>query len=351
MIFGATHLIEDRKLLAELRQHYPQAHLLGCSTAGEIEGTHVLDNSLVITAVRFEHTEIRRVSKQISGAQDSYRAGRRLAGELSQNGLVHVFALSDGLGVNGSELVKGITENLPERIRVTGGLAADADRFQRTLVLDGDEPREGTVAAIAFYSDRLQTGCASLGGWDPFGPERLITRSRGNVLYELGGQSALDLYEKYLGEHAHGLPATGLLFPLSLRTGDEEPGVVRTILSVNREERSLTFAGDVPVGSYARLMKANFDRLIDGAADAARATCNSFAGSRSPQLAVLISCVGRKLILKQRIEEEVEGVRDILGDGCALSGFYSYGEISPFTTGAKCELHNQTMTITAFSEN
>ena len=235
----------------------------------------------------------------------------RLAGELSHNRLVHVFALSDGLGVNGSELVKGITENLPEGIRVTGGLAGDADRFQKTLVLDGDEAREGTITAIGFYSDRLKTGCASLGGWDPFGPERLITRSRGNVLYELGGQSALDLYEKYLGEHAHGLPATGLLFPLCLRTSDEAPGVVRTILSVNREERSLTFAGDVPVGSYARLMKANFDRLIDGAADAARATRSSLSGSGAPQLAVLISCVGRKLILKQRIEEEVEGVRDI----------------------------------------
>jgi hypothetical protein len=268
---------------------------------------------------------------------------------LSNDGLAHVFALSDGLRVNGSELVKGLTAFLPEGIQVTGGLAGDADRFQKTLVLDGHEPREGTVTAIGFYGDRLKAGCASLGGWDPFGPERLITRSQGNVLYELGGQSALDLYEKYLGEHAEGLPATGLLFPLSLRTGDSA-GVVRTILSVNRDERSLTFAGDVPEGSYARLMKANFDRLIDGAVGAARATSLGLAGGTA-QLAVLISCVGRKLILKQRVEEEVEGVRDVLGDDCTLAGFYSYGEISPFIPGAKCELHNQTMTITAFAEN
>jgi hypothetical protein len=196
----------------------------------------------------------------------------------------------------------------------------------------------------------LKAGCASLGGWDPFGPERLITRSRGNVLYELDGHSALDLYENYLGEHAEGLPATGLLFPLSLRTGEDSTGVVRTILSVDRQERSLTFAGDVPEGLYGRLMKANFDRLIDGAIGAARATSEGLAGGTA-KLAVLISCVGRKLILKQRIEEEVEGVRDVLGEGCTLAGFYSYGEISPFTPGAKCELHNQTMTITAFSEN
>jgi hypothetical protein len=188
-----------------------------------------------------------------------------------------------------------------------------------------------------------------MGGWDPFGPERLITRSEGNVLYELDGRSALELHKKYLGEHAKGLPATGLLFPLSLRTRSGETGVVRTILSVNEENQSMTFAGDVPEGSYARLMKANFDRLIDGATGAARTSYQAL-GSISPDLAILISCVGRKLVLKQRIEEEVEGVRDVFGNSTTLTGFYSYGEISPFMPGADCELHNQTMTITTFSE-
>ena len=74
------------------------------------------------------------------------------------------------------------------------------------------------------------------------------------------------------------------------------------------------------------------------------------ACSENPDLALLISCVGRKLILKQRIEEEVDGVREALGATTKLTGFYSYGEISPFTPGAKCELHNQTMTITTFLE-
>ena len=111
----------------------------------------------------------------------------------------------------------------------------------------------------------------------------------------------------------------------------------------------MTFAGDVPEGSYARLMKANFDRLIDGAGGAATTSYQAI-GSATPDLAVLISCVGRKLVLNQRIEEEVEAVRDILGERTVLTGFYSYGEISPFTPGAKCELHNQTMTITTFLE-
>jgi hypothetical protein len=213
-----------------------------------------------------------------------------------------------------------------------------------------DGPAEpDTIAVLGLYGDRIKVGYGSLGGWDPFGPERLITRSDGNVLYELDGRSALDLYKQYLGEHAKGLPATGLLFPLSLRRRDAETGVVRTILSVDEQHQSMTFAGDIPTGSYARLMKANFDRLIDGAMTAARTSATPI-GSSGVELALLVSCVGRKMVLGQRIEEEVEGVRDVVGARAMLAGFYSYGEISPFTPSAACELHNQTMTVTTLSE-
>jgi hypothetical protein len=262
---------------------------------------------------------------------------------------VHVFVLSDGLQVNGSELVGGLASALPPHVSITGGLSGDGDRFESTLVvLDGVAMR-GAVGAIGLYGDAIRVGYASLGGWDPFGPERLITRAEGNVLYELDGQSALALYKRYLGDHAAELPSSGLLYPLSLRIRDEDVPVVRTILAVDEEHQSMTFAGDVPVGSYARLMKANFDRLIDGAAGAAKTTREA-VGDANPELAILISCVGRKLVLKQRVEEEVESVRDVLGASATFTGFYSYGEISPFTPNAKCELHNQTMTITTLSE-
>ena len=263
--------------------------------------------------------------------------------------LAHVLVLSDGLKVNGSDFVAGLMKHLPEGITLTGGLAGDGARFGETLVFQGDVPEKDTIAALGLYGSRLKVGFGSLGGWDSFGPERLITKSKANVLYELDGHSALGLYKQYLGEHAKGLPATGLLFPLSIRTQSGETPVVRTILSVDEAAQSMTFAGDIPEGAYARLMKANFDRLIDGATGAARTSYQAI-GSGAPELAILISCVGRKLVLKQRIEEEVEAVRDVLGERATLAGFYSYGEISPFTPGAKCELHNQTMTITALSE-
>jgi hypothetical protein len=348
LLFGSPKSINQKGLLKELKTEYPNACIFGCSTAGEIFHTQVLDESLVITAVSFSSTTIKGALVKVTGAGDSYRAGKELADSLAAKDLRHVFVLSEGLNINGTELVRGLKDHLAPETTLTGGLSADGDRFKETSVIFNNDPIRNAVAAIGFYGNALRVGYGSFGGWDTFGPERLITRSRGNILYELDGKSALTLYKQYLGEHAKGLPATGLLFPLNIRLKNSLRPVVRTLLAVNEEDQSMTFAGEMPENSYARLMKANFERLIDGAAEAARTSIETI-DSGNIQLAILISCVGRKLILKQRIEEEVEAVRDILGNA-TYTGFYSYGEISPFSKDSTCELHNQTMTITALSE-
>jgi hypothetical protein len=350
LVFGSTAALKATPALGETKTSYPGAHVFGCSTAGEILGTRVLDDSVVSTAIEFASTEIRCASVSVNRRGGSFQVGVELARSIPQEGLRHLLVLSDGLRVNGSRLVDGLESALPTDVSVTGGLSGDGERFEETLVVSDGSPESGTVGAVGLYGERLKVGFGSLGGWDPFGPERRITRSTANVLYELDGRSALDLYKEYLGDHADGLPATGLLFPLSLRTQEGERGVVRTIISIDEQENSLTFAGNVPEGAYARLMVANFDRLVDGSMGAATIS-RAEMGDRPPELAILISCVGRKLVLKQRIEEEVEGVRDVLGDSTPLIGFYSYGEISPFTPGAPCQLHNQTMTITTLSES
>jgi hypothetical protein len=349
LVFGSSAIIRDSERLLEVESTYPRAVVMGCSTAGEICDTQVRDDSLVTTAVRFDHTTVEGTRVNIDDCAGSYDAGERLARALNRDDLVHVFVLSDGIKVNGSELVRGLLSQLPAGVTVTGGLSGDGDRFERTAAFVDGPPEDGQIAALGLYGSGLRVGYGSLGGWDPFGPERLITRSQSNVLYELDGQPALALYKAYLGEHAEGLPSTGLLFPLSVRVGHDGREVVRTILAVNEAEQSMTFAGDVPEGTYARLMKANFDRLVDGANEAAK-TSYVAIGSSSPDLAVLISCVGRKLVLRQRTEEEVEAVRRVLGEHTVLTGFYSYGEICPAAPDANCELHNQTMTITTFSE-
>jgi hypothetical protein len=345
--FGSTEIINDPALYKNIQSNYPNADVLMNSTAGEIFDTQVNDNTISLTAIQFDKTKIKTAIAQISNLRNSFDAGRSLAAGLDPVGLKNVFVISDGLKVNGSELVLGLQEFLPKGVIITGGLAGDGAKFKTTLVGLNESPIEGRIVAVGFYGNNLSVTYGSVGGWDSFGPERLITKSRENVLYELDYQPALDIYKKYLGEYANELPSSGLLFPLSIRKQDADDAIVRTILAVNEEDKSLTFAGNMPQESYARLMKANFDRLIEGASNAAQNSIDTII--KKPDLAILISCVGRKLLLNQRIEEEVEEIREVYGDSTALMGFYSYGEISPSNL-MKCELHNQTMTITTFTE-
>jgi hypothetical protein len=351
LVFGAAALADRPGLLLDLTRGFPRSTVLGCSTAGEIFGTKVLDDSMVVAVARFEATQLRGAAAPVHAAEQSFAAGEALGRQLAGAGLRGVHVLSDGLAVNGSALVRGLAAVLPAGVVVTGGLAGDGDRFARTWVLHAGAPVSGWVTAVGFYGDAVQIGHGSAGGWDPFGPRRLVTRSTGNILYELDGKPALELYKQYLGDRAEGLPATGLLFPLALSRPEaggegEDRRVVRTILAVDEATQSLTFAGDIPTGAYAQLMKAQLDRLVEGAEQAASLAANPGEG---PVLAVAISCVGRRLVLGERTDEEAEVIQEALPAGAQVVGFYSYGELSPISSG-NCDLHNQTMTLTTIRE-
>lgn len=346
LIFGSRGALSDGAALEALAKHWPRELFYGCSTAGEIEGTHVRDGSVVATAVWFETARVETASLALSEASDNEALGRALAAKVPHSELSHVFVLSDGTHVNGSELVRGLTAVLPPKVTLTGGLSGDGTAFASTVVCHAGQVSSSRVSLVAFYG--VNAGIGSLGGWDSFGTERNVTKSRGNVLFELDGEPALALYKRYLAEHAAGLPSSGLRFPLLVRMADNPEPVVRTLLAVNEADGSMTLAGDIPQGSTAQLMRANFDRLVGGAQGAAMASRGDV--ERPAELAILISCVGRKLVLKQRIEEEVEAVRDVLGESVPLAGFYSYGELAPFKSGEPCRLHNQTMTITTLRE-
>lgn len=351
IVFGASSFFDTSAPFEALGKAYPNSKIIGCSTSGEIRESNISDETLVVTIAKFEKSTIRTFNTSVASSEESFPAGCAIANALLHPDLRGVFVLSDGLCVNGSELIRGLNANLPESVVVTGGLAGDGARFQRTWVIQNGIPAAQRVSAVGFYGKNVHIGHGSKGGWDNFGPERIVTKSKDNILYELDGKPALALYKEYLGDRAAGLPATALLFPLALRRGQEGcETVVRTILSVDEATQSMTFAGDVPEGSCAQLMRANFDRLINGASLAAENTNVTLEEFGPETLAIAISCVGRRLILGERTEEEIEATLDVLPIGTKQVGFYSYGEISPYATG-HCDLHNQTMTLTTITES
>lgn len=356
-VFGSKTRIEDPKTFEEIRARFPVGDIVLASTAGEILGTHVYENSICVTACSFEKTKIKVVHSSIVSQEQSAQQARELAQSLVESDLVHVLTFTDGLLVNGSQFAAGMAEVLPTTVATTGGLAGDGPAFVSTAVGFNGPGTQGTIVMIGFYSTSLKVGYGSVGGWDPFGPDRVITKSKGNVLYELDNEPALALYKKYLGDKAKDLPSSGLLFPLELTVPTKDGAtehLVRTLLAVHESDQSMTFAGDMPEGVSARMMRANFERLVDGADGAARHGITGASGSIHPQCALLVSCVGRKLVLAERVEDEVEATASVVGSGVPLMGFYSYGELCPTTDAANahgvCQLHNQTMTITTFEE-
>ena len=345
LCFAASRYLDDPEPIRELAVDVGGV-MVGCSTAGEIHDDEVSDDTLSVAVIEFDSTLVRSSSVPIT-ADGSAESGARLGTALAGEDLRALFVLSDGLDVNGSDLVGGLTQTVPGSVVITGGLAGDGPRFEHTWVIVDGKPMPGFATAVGLYGDAVRVGHGSQGGWDIFGPERTVTRSTRNVVFELDGRPVLALYKEYLGDLAAELPASGLLFPLALRAPDSESPVVRTILAVDEEAQSLIFAGDVPQGHRVQLMQANFDRLVDGAEDAAESTLRGQVDGAS--LSVAISCVGRRLVLGERTEDELEATLHVLPPGTPQVGFYSYGEISPYA-GGSCALHNQTMTLTRFGE-
>jgi hypothetical protein len=351
--FGARQTLACGNRYRELREMFPAAHILGCSTGGQINNSDVNDDEIVAAAISFRSTKLRLVHQDIADAQQSRHCGESIGRALKADDLAGVFLLSDGLNVNGSELVSGLVGAIGPGIPLTGGLAGDGANFAETLVGGDCVPRPRMVAGVGFYGSAIKIGHGSAGGWDIFGPRRQVTKSVGNVLFELDGEPALDLYERYLGpEDSKGLPGSALLFPIEVHDpAQPDSSVVRTVLAVDHKSRSMTFAGDVPQGWTAQLMRGNFDRLAEGAADAARQARSGLkAGNEDPQFSILVSCIGRRLLMGQRTSDETEAAGAELGTDTLRLGFYSYGEISPHARSGICELHNQTMTVTSFAE-
>ena len=335
----------------EIQANFPQSVIMGCSGAGEVRGDSLVDGEVVVTITQFFKSKLAFFETKISEGQDSEQVGEALAKEIETKDLKAIYLLSDGLHVNGTALIQGVRKQVGKNVVISGGLAGDGTRFEKTYVLSAGKPTEKMVSAVAFYGEHLQVISSSKGGWKSFGPVRVITKSKANIMHELDHKPALALYKEYLGDQAQKLPASALLFPLNLISEqvNSERNIVRTILSVNESNQSMTFAGDVPEGTTVRLMRSTHEQLIDAAHEVMKNNV-ALLSQRSPVLSLLVSCVGRRLVMGEHTDGEIETVFEQLPAGSVQTGFYSYGEIAPGVRD-ECDLHNQTMTITLIQES
>jgi hypothetical protein len=355
LVFGSVKRFDESKLSATLKERYPTAQIIGCTTAGEINGEGVFDDSLQVTAIQWERTSMRVADLRVSDMKSSFQTGASLATTLKTDNLRAILVFSDGLSVNGTDVLKGLHSVVGNDIPIVGGMAGDNAAFTRTLLLHNESVSSNQVIAIGLYGNHLITANGALGGWKPYGPPRKVTRSDKNVVYEMDGKPALPLYRMYIGEHyAKGLPGTGLKFPFAIvGAGGRDVETVRTLLSIDAANNSLTFAGDVPEGETVRLCQTTHDRLVEGAGGAAKMVSASLPtlAATFPGLAICVSCVGRKLVMAEQISDEIRIVKDTLGAQASITGFYSNGEFCPGSNTDQSVLHNQTMTIGYLAED
>ena len=351
LAFGAPDFFSHHQLATELHRRFPDATVAGCSTAGEISRRGVDDGKAVITAIRLERAHLVIGTTDLLDMADSRAAGQRLARSINVPDLRLVLVFGQGVDINGSALIEGMGDVLDVSIPITGGLAGDNGAFEKTWTLGPSGVSDRALVALGLAGNGIEIGHGSFGGWEPFGPARKVTRCADNILQELDGEPALAVYKRYLGDYADQLPASGLLFPFAMLGNDlGASGVIRSILGVNEEHGSLTLAGNIAEGGYLKLMHASTDALVDGAENAAVAAAAMTQGHESG-LAILISCVGRKLVMGDRTDEELDAVAAVLGRDTVRAGFYSNGEISPLAPREQSRLHNQTMTITTIVEH
>jgi len=338
------------KLLKQYKLIYPDSIVTGCTTAGEIEDISVHFGSAVITGVKFSNAKVVYNEVRVFSPKDSEAAGKELIEKFDHEGLKHIYVISEGLNVNASDLVSGLKSYTSPNFSITGGLAADGYKAQKTFVLTNDFVFEqNVIVAIGFYGEDLKVGFGVLEGLNSLGVDRIITKSEKNVVYEIDEEPALDLISRLLGT-TNNVSDSIMLLPLSVREKVTDRDVIRSIKGFDKIENSITFTGNMPEGSYVRLMRTNIDRLINAAEGAAEVSIEPI-GNTHTDLCLVTSCVGRRRFFKELVEEEIVAVRDVIGEDATITGFYSYGEISPIISSTVCDLHNQSIVVTSFSES
>lgn len=348
LVFADRHLLEKASTIEDIKNEFPYEHIVYGSSAGEVIDVNVVSNSVTVLAIDFEKAKfVVETENILKHNKDTEKAAEALSKKIPQEGLKHLLIISEGSYVSGSALIRGLYKGLTEKTPITGGLCGDGGNFEKTLVSYKEKPKEGEIVLIGLYGESLEVSFASFCSFTPFGPIRTITKAEGNMVYEIDDKPALDLYTDYLGDKAK-QPQFTLLYPLFTKVPGKNDGVVRTILSVDNEKNALIFPDDMPQGSIVQLMMVSQDAIAEGANKAAGVAMQE--RKTKPELAFIVSCIGRKLVMNQRVEEEIEQVAEVVGTQAVLGGFYSYGEIGPFTKNQLCELHNETMALTLISE-
>jgi len=316
--------------------------LYGVSTGGEILFDQQRDSILtqagvfVLTDLKPEVFDIHLVKREESTTfAFAQRLGKQVAQTIDNPNLI---LSTSGLDMDGQEMVNGMQSILGSEVKIFGGMAADDEKFKQTFVFTESNITDRGALALAFDRTKVELKGMVTSGWIGLGSEFIVNRSEGNVVYEINQEPALDLYMDYLNVSEEDLPGIGLEYPFLLKKKGSED-VIRAVMQIDGEKRSLVFAGSVPEGSTIsfstspgfEIMENTRNRIMD-----------FYQANPKTDLMLLFSCVARHVALGPLISTEIKLAS--LKWKVPLAGFFTFGEFGS-NLGQICGFYNQTFTL------
>ncbi|NTV99076.1 MAG: hypothetical protein HGA70_07930, partial [Chlorobiaceae bacterium] len=314
LVFGAMSF-NHRELLAGITSVTGNITLVGGTTAGEISPEGVSSGSVVIMA--FAHDDLEFVSglgQNMSKDETacSLQMVNDILGKTAFDPDASLMVFPNGMGGDGLKVLDGLQLLLGKDFEITGGFLGDDERFENTFQYHNGKVYKDTIVGLMITDPgkKYRKGIGVRSGFTSIGNSLVCTASEGNVLKEFEHTSALELYKDFLGaERATRLPAICLEYPFGIIDGDpsgrgESLFQLRCGLSVDHEKGTITLAASIPEGSEVTLTTASRGDIINGALEAAE-QAKKILGGAIPEAIVMFSCVGRKLVLGRRVQEEV----------------------------------------------
>ena len=338
VFWGKTSRQEIPILQQQLTTIFPSAEIIGTTTAGGVFQGTVQENNVIISATAFEKTQLKTIFiPEENASQAAVQVAKNLAPTMPENTPALLLCFLDGF-MNGDDFVKNLNESLPF-VPVAGGLAGHGLESQSTAIFNADNITSKGVVVTALYGDINIQQQFNL-NWKVIGPKFTITKSTGNIVYEIENMPALEFYKKYLGKkivEEHLLKIT-MNFPFIFEKNGIE--ITRTPHKILEENGSLLFAGNIEQGQKVQFGIGSTNQVLT---DSISQTLKF--GKQQFETIFIYSCVARKLLLNDTIEQETLPLNDL----APANGFFTYGEIA-YHEG-KSVLLNQTLTYVSLSEN
>ena len=336
--------VDHQLVLDKIYEKWPDLQLIGCTADGEFSSEcDYVEDSLVLTLFVSKNINIVSGFFDNTSTDPSKEYSQVLSEAVSRLGQKPKLCIlfSDVLKTNGETVMEQITMLTEGKLPIVGGISADSWRFDECKQFFNNIS-SATISPFLLLAGEFDFSVGMDSGWEPIGEIGTVTKSEGNVLYEINHKPALEFYRDILGENTK----PTLELPIALY---DEFGSFRfmrtTFENYDRNTGAVTYLGNVPMNYKVRITMVNRESILAGAKSSIDQAIRTFPPNELPVIALCFTCSARRVLLGTRTIEESQIVREKIGDRIKFSGFYTYGEFCPISTKLFNEFHNETFVV------